>query len=355
MANRRVLVTGGAGFIGSALCRHLMKSGGYEVLNLDKLTYAADLAALADVAAQPNYALEVADICAREKLGEIFARFRPEWVFHLAAETHVDRSIDSPDAFIETNVVGTQRLLGAALDYWRSLGADVRTAFRFIHVSTDEVYGTLGAAGSFTEESPYRPNSPYAASKASADHLARAWQVTYGLPVIVSNCSNNYGPYQFPEKLIPHMIIRALKGENLPVYGTGENVRDWLFVDDHVTALLAIAQKGRLGEKYNVGGHGERRNIDVVRTICGHLDRLRPRARGSYADLITFVTDRPGHDLRYAIDPGKTEREIGWRQTTDLDSGLAQTIAWYVANEAWWQAKLAGGYRAERLGAGAIR
>jgi dTDP-glucose 4,6-dehydratase len=353
MANKRVVVTGGAGFIGSALCRHLMKSGHYDVLNLDKLTYAADLAAVADAAARPSYRLEIADICDRTKVSAILDRFRPDWVFHLAAETHVDRSIDSPESFLETNIMGTQRLLAATLDYWRSLDADARKAFRFVHVSTDEVYGTLGASGSFNEESPYRPNSPYAASKAAADHLARAWHVTYGLPVIISNCSNNYGPYQFPEKLIPHMIIRALKGESLPVYGAGENVRDWLFVDDHVTALTAIAQKGRLGEKYNVGGHGERRNIDVVRAICGHLDRLRPRAEGSYADLIAFVADRPGHDLRYAIDPGKTEREIGWRQSTDLEAGLAQTIAWYVENEGWWQAKLDAGYQAQRLGVGA--
>jgi dTDP-glucose 4,6-dehydratase len=353
MADKRVLVTGGAGFIGSALCRHLMNSGRYDVLNLDKLTYAADLAAVADAAALPNYRLEIADICERTKVREIFDRFRPDWVFHLAAETHVDRSIDSPEAFLETNVIGTQRLLAGALDYWRGLDAGARETFRFVHVSTDEVYGTLGATGSFTEESPYRPNSPYAASKAAADHLARAWHVTYGLPVIISNCSNNYGPYQFPEKLIPHMVIRALKGQSLPVYGAGENVRDWLFVDDHVTALLAIAQKGRLGEKYNVGGHGERRNIDVVRAICGHLDRLRPRAHGTYADLIAFVADRPGHDLRYAIDPGKTEREIGWRQSTDLEAGLAQTIAWYVENESWWQAKLDAGYQAQRLGVGA--
>ncbi|MBI2254260.1 MAG: dTDP-glucose 4,6-dehydratase [Proteobacteria bacterium] len=350
MANKRVLVTGGAGFIGSALCRHLVAEGRYEVLNLDKLTYAADLASLAGAAGSTRYGLEIADICNGTRLREIFAEFRPGWVFHLAAETHVDRSIDGPEAFLETNVVGTQRLLTAALDYWRGLESAARTAFRFVHVSTDEVYGTLGPTGVFTEESPYRPNSPYAASKAAADHLARAWHSTYGLPVVISNCSNNYGPYQFPEKLIPHMIIRAVDGRTLPVYGQGLNVRDWLFVGDHVTALIAVAERGRIGEKYNIGGHGERRNIDVVRSICRHLDRLRPLSQGHYADSIAFVDDRPGHDLRYAIDPTKTERELGWQRSGDFEIGLAETVAWYLDNEAWWRAKLAAGYQADRLG-----
>ncbi|WP_374652618.1 dTDP-glucose 4,6-dehydratase [Dongia sp.] len=350
MARTRVLVTGGAGFIGSALCRRLAADARYEVLNLDKLTYAADLASLRAVEGQANYGLAIADIADLATVQGIFAQFRPDWVFHLAAETHVDRSIDGPEAFLQTNVIGTERLLMAALGYWRALDAAARAGFRFVHVSTDEVYGALGATGAFTEESAYRPNSPYAASKAASDHLARAWHVTYGLPVVISNCSNNYGPFQFPEKLIPHIVIRALNGETLPVYGQGANIRDWLFVGDHVTALCAVAERGRPGEKYNIGGHGERRNIDVVRTICAQLDRLRPSNAGSYADRIEFVSDRPGHDFRYAIDPGKAERELGWRQTTEFDAGLAATVAWYLENEPWWRAKLAGGYRAERLG-----
>ena len=351
MQKRRVLVTGGAGFIGSALCRHLVASDAYDVLNLDKLTYAADLESLRAFDGRANYRLVVADIADRAAVHRVFADFRPEWVFHLAAETHVDRSIDGPEAFLQTNIIGTQHLLSAALDYWRGLDGVARDGFRFVHVSTDEVYGALGATGLFTEESPYRPNSPYSASKASADHLARAWHVTYGLPVIISNCSNNYGPYQFPEKLIPHVIIRAVDGETLPVYGQGANIRDWLYVDDHVRALIAVAARGRIGEKYNIGGHSERRNIDVVEAICVHLDRLRPLAGGRYSDRIEFVTDRPGHDFRYAIDSSKAERELDWHQSTDFDAGLAATVAWYLDNESWWRAKLAGGYRTKRLGA----
>jgi len=355
MVNRRILVTGGAGFIGSALCRHLVNATDHDVLNLDKLTYAANLASLKELEGHNRYRLAVADIGDTETVRRIFAEFRPEIVFHLAAESHVDRSIEGPEAFLVTNVMGTQRLLNVAREYWHGLSAGQAETFRFIHVSTDEVYGTLGATGYFTEESPYRPNSPYSASKAASDHLALAWHATYGLPVVVSNCSNNYGPCQFPEKLIPHIIIRAIKGETLPVYGQGLNVRDWLFVEDHVTALLAVAAKGRLGEKYNIGGHSERRNVDVVQAICRHLDQRRPLPSGSYADRITFVKDRPGHDFRYAIDPGKAEAELGWRQSVTFDSGLAATIDWYLAHEAWWQAILAGGYQAERIGQVAAR
>lgn len=352
---KRILVTGGAGFIGSALCRHLVTSTDHVVLNLDKLTYAANLASLEELDGRPNYRLAVADIGDTEAVRRIFAEFRPEIVFHLAAESHVDRSIEGPEAFLVTNVMGTQRLLNVALEYWRGLAAGESEHFRVVHVSTDEVYGTLGATGYFTEESPYRPNSPYSASKASSDHLALAWHATYGLPVIVSNCSNNYGPCQFPEKLIPHIIIRAIKGETLPVYGQGLNVRDWLFVEDHVAALQAVAAKGRLGEKYNIGGHSERRNIDVVEAICRHLDRRRPLPSGSYADRIAFVKDRPGHDFRYAIDPSKAERELGWRQSVTFDVGLAETVDWYLGHEEWWQPILAGGYRAERIGQVAAR
>jgi dTDP-glucose 4,6-dehydratase len=350
MGNRRILVTGGAGFIGSALCRHLVAATGHDVLNLDKLTYAANLASLQELEGHKRYRLAVADIGDTETVRRIFAEFRPEIVFHLAAESHVDRSIEGPEAFLVTNVMGTQRLLNVARDYWQNLPAERAATFRFVHVSTDEVYGSLQATGYFTEESPYRPNSPYSASKAASDHLALAWHATYGLPVIVSNCSNNYGPCQFPEKLIPHIIIRAINGETLPVYGEGLNVRDWLFVEDHVAALLAVAAKGRLGEKYNIGGHSERRNIDVVQAICRHLDQRRPLPSGSYADRITFVKDRPGHDFRYAIDPSKAAAELGWRQSVPFDTGLAATVDWYLGHEAWWQAILAGGYQAARIG-----
>lgn len=350
MFQSRVVVTGGAGFIGSALCRHLVGKLGCDVLNIDKLTYAANLDSLAEIDQRPTYRLAEVDICDYAAVCQAIAAFRPQIVFHLAAESHVDRSIDGPEAFIQTNVTGTQRLLSATLDYWRGLSSDEQRQFRFIHVSTDEVYGSLGDTGVFTEETAYRPNSPYAASKAAADHLAHAWHVTYGLPVVISNCSNNFGPYQFPEKLIPHCIIRALTGETLPVYGTGKNVRDWLFVEDHVEALVRIAALGRLGEKYNVGGHGERSNIDVVRQICVELDRARPLNTGSYAERIKYVTDRPGHDHRYAIDATKVTRELGWSPKVDFDQGLAKTVAWYLANDNWWRRVLAGGYRAERLG-----
>jgi dTDP-glucose 4,6-dehydratase len=350
IAGKRILVTGGAGFIGSALCRRLVGREGAQVLNIDKLTYAANLDSLAPIGHDPHYQLSVTDICDATSMRSAFADFHPELVYHLAAESHVDRSIDGPEAFLETNVIGTQRLLSAALAYWRDMPAREADRFRFVHVSTDEVYGSLGETGYFTEESPYRPNSPYSASKAASDHLALAWRATYGLPVIVSNCSNNYGPYQFPEKLIPHCIIRALAGESLPVYGRGLNVRDWLHVEDHVTALIAVAERGRIGEKYNIGGHQERRNIEVVEAICAALDRLRPLDAGSYRARIEFVSDRPGHDFRYAIDPGKAERELGWSQSIAFDAGIARTVAWYLENEAWWRGVLGRGYQPARRG-----
>ena len=350
LSGKRVMVTGGAGFIGSALCRRLVARDGCQVLNIDKLTYAANLDSLTGIAHDAHYRLSVTDICDGQAMQAAFGDFRPQLVFHLAAESHVDRSIDGPEAFLETNVMGTQRLLAAARDYWRNLPPPQQEDFRFIHVSTDEVYGSLGITGHFTENSPYRPNSPYSASKAASDHLANAWHKTYGLPVLISNCSNNYGPYQFPEKLIPHCVIRALAGETLPVYGRGQNIRDWLHVEDHVTALIAVATRGRPGEKYNIGGHQERRNIEVVEAICTALDELRPLGAGSYRDRIAFVADRPGHDFRYAIDPGKAEKELGWRQVRGFDQGIVDTVRWYLDNEAWWQGILSGGYQPGRLG-----
>lgn len=350
LSGKRVLVTGGAGFIGSALCRRLVARDGCQVLNIDKLTYAANLDSLTGIAHDAHYRLSVTDICDAQAMQAAFGDFRPQLVFHLAAESHVDRSIDGPEAFLETNVMGTQRLLAAARDYWRNLPPPAQEDFRFIHISTDEVYGSLGVTGHFTELSPYRPNSPYSASKASSDHLANAWHKTYGLPVLISNCSNNYGPYQFPEKLIPHCVIRALAGETLPVYGRGQNIRDWLHVEDHVTALIAVATRGRPGEKYNIGGHQERRNIEVVEAICAALDELRPLGIGSYRDRIAFVTDRPGHDFRYAIDPSKAEKELGWRQVRGFDRGIVDTVRWYLDNETWWQGILTGGYQPGRLG-----
>jgi dTDP-glucose 4,6-dehydratase len=352
----RILVTGGAGFIGSALCRHLVAAGGAEVLNLDKLTYAANLESLAPIAGSPRYRFEKADICDGPALARLFEQFRPEAVFHLAAESHVDRSIDGPAAFIETNVVGSYRLLEAARGYWRQLPAPARDAFRFIHVSTDEVYGSLGPEGLFHEETAYRPNSPYSASKAAADHLARAWHHTYGLPVIVTNCSNNYGPYQFPEKLIPLTIINALAGKPLPVYGQGVNRRDWLHVEDHVRGLCLALSAGRPGEKYNFGGEAERSNIEVVKAICAILDRLRPAAGGTLHErLIEFVADRPGHDQRYAIDAGRARRELGWRPHEAFEGGLEKTVRWYMDNREWHEAAMRGRYGGERLGLGQLR
>ncbi|MEP7221283.1 MAG: dTDP-glucose 4,6-dehydratase [Novosphingobium sp.] len=343
----RVIVTGGAGFIGSALVRHLVGQG-CEVLNIDALTYAGNPDSLREVEGRANYRFLHADVCDRAALAAALAQFRPDRVMHLAAESHVDRSITGAADFVQTNVVGTFTLLEAAREYWAGLDGAAQAAFRFLHVSTDEVYGSLGQGGLFAETTPYDPASPYSASKAASDHFARAWQRTYGLPVIVSNCSNNYGPRQFPEKLIPLTVLNALEGLPLPVYGAGQNVRDWLHVDDHVAALCLIAERGRVGETYNVGGGNERRNIDVVRAICAVLDRLVP-AEGPHADLITFVPDRPGHDARYAIDARKLEGELGWRASHGFDSGLEQTVRWYLDNAWWWQ-PLRARYRGERLG-----
>ncbi len=344
----RVIVTGGAGFIGSALVRHLVLERGFEVLNIDALTYAGNLASLRDVEGRANYRFLHADICDQRAMAEAFASFRPERIMHLAAESHVDRSITGAADFIRTNVLGTFTLLEVARGHWEALAAAEKEAFRFLHVSTDEVYGSLGAEGLFTETTAYDPSSPYSASKASSDHLAKAWHRTYGLPVVVSNCSNNYGPYHFPEKLIPLTILNALDGQSLPVYGRGENVRDWLYVEDHARALDLVAERGRPGETYNVGGRNERRNIDVVRRICAVLDERVPT--GTPRDsLIAFVTDRPGHDARYAIDATRLETELGWKAREDFDSGIEKTVAWYLGNKWWWR-PLRGRYAGERLG-----
>jgi dTDP-glucose 4,6-dehydratase len=331
----RVIVTGGAGFIGSALVRHLVLDKGYDVLNVDALTYAGYLPSLKAVEGKPNYQFLQASICDRAAIDRALSDFRPDRIMHLAAESHVDRSITGAADFVQTNVIGTFTLLEAARDYWSALDSAAREAFRFLHVSTDEVYGSLGDDGLFTESTSYDPSSPYSASKASSDHLAKAWQRTYGLPVVVSNCSNNYGPYHFPEKLIPLTILNALAGERLPVYGKGENVRDWLYVEDHARALDLIAERGRIGETYNVGGRNERRNVDVVRGICGVLDDLVPSNRPR-EELIEFVTDRPGHDARYAIDATKLETELGWRAQENFDTGIAKTVQWYLDNDWWW-------------------
>ena len=348
-----ILVTGGAGFIGSNLVRHLLTTTGHSVLNVDKLTYAGNRHSLDDLAENPRYQFAQVDICDAPAIAALFAEFRPDWVMHLAAESHVDRSIDGPGAFIQTNVVGTFILLQAARAHFDQLAGADRDAFRFLHVSTDEVYGSLGATGFFTEETPYDPHSPYSASKAASDHLARAWADTYRLPVLVTNCSNNYGPYQFPEKLIPVVILKALRGDPIPVYGKGENIRDWLYVGDHADALHTVVAKGRPGETYNIGGNNERKNIDLVRLLCALLDELKPRAGGkTYADQITFVTDRPGHDLRYAIDASKVQRELGWVPKQDHKSGFQKTVQWYLDNEPWWKAIMDGSYKLERLGKG---
>lgn len=342
----KILVTGGAGFIGSAVVR-LAVARGHAVVNLDALTYAANLENLAPVAGSPLYAFEHADIRDRAALDRVLAQHRPDAIMHLAAESHVDRSIDGPGAFIDTNVTGTYTLLEAARAYWTAQGRP--ESFRFHHISTDEVFGSLGPEGQFTETTPYDPRSPYSASKAASDHLVRAWHETYGLPVVLSNCSNNYGPYHFPEKLVPVVILNALHGREIPVYGDGGNVRDWLYVEDHADALLLVLEKGALGRSYNIGGENEARNIDLVRTICAHMDRLRPDA-GPHERLIRFVTDRPGHDRRYAIDPTRIREELGWRPSVTVEEGLRRTVEWYLGNEGWWRPLLAREGVGQRLG-----
>ena len=333
----KILVTGGAGFIGSALVRHLIQNTSYQVLILDKLTYAGNLASLKNVSGSERYSFDQADICDREALDRILSQFQPDAVMHLAAESHVDRSIDGPAAFVETNVVGTYTLLEACRAFWSGLEGTKRDAFRFHHISTDEVFGDLeGPDSLFTEDTPYAPSSPYSASKASSDHFVRAWGRTYGLPILITNCSNNYGPYHFPEKLIPLVIINALHGKPLPVYGNGQQVRDWLFVEDHARALLKVLEEGTVGETYNIGGHNERTNLEVVEAICALLDQLEPRG-APHSDLIAFVSDRPGHDLRYAIDASKIERELGWIPEETFESGLCKTVEWYFASKDWWR------------------
>ena len=348
---KRFLVTGGAGFIGSAVVRHLVSETAHSVLVVDKLTYAASLDSLASVSSSPKYAFERVDICDSGAVKRLMTSFKPDVVMHLAAESHVDRSIDGPGEFIETNVRGTFTMLDAALGHYRSLSGAAREAFRFHHISTDEVFGSLGAEGLFREDSPYQPNSPYAASKAGSDHLVRAWHHTFGLPVVLSNCSNNYGSHQFPEKLIPLTILNCLEGKRLPVYGTGQNVRDWLYVADHVSALMLIVERGKLGESYNVGGNNEWTNLAVVKAICTLVDELAPDpAIGKHERLIELVTDRPGHDQRYAIDAGKIRRELGWVPRETMDTGLRKTVQWYLDNREWWQRIRTGVYRGERLG-----
>lgn len=351
---KRILVTGGAGFIGSSVVRYLLESTDHEVANLDKLTYAGNLDSLRSVFSSARYRFYQADICDSEELDRILRESKPSAIMHLAAESHVDRSIDGPSDFIQTNIVGTYSLLEAVRRYWGSLDAGSQDSFRFHHISTDEVYGDLeGTEDLFTENTHYAPSSPYSASKASSDHLVRAWHRTYGLPVVITNCSNNYGPYHFPEKLIPHMILNALAGKPLPVYGDGLQIRDWLYVEDHARALVEVVTRGQVGETYNIGGHNEKRNIDVVHTLCDLLEELapeKPAGLAQYRDLITFVKDRPGHDARYAIDASKIQRELGWVPEETFETGLRKTVQWYLDNREWWQRVLSGDYKLDRIG-----
>ncbi len=349
-----ILISGGAGFIGSALIRVLIRQCDCEIVNLDKVTYAGNLDSLANVAGNQGYSHEQVDICNREELDRVFKQHRPDCVMHLAAESHVDRSIDGPADFIDTNIMGTFNLLEAARHYYESLEEDKREQFRFHHISTDEVYGDLeGTDDLFTEQTPYSPSSPYSASKAASDHLVRAWGRTYGLPIIITNCSNNYGPYHFPEKLIPHVILNAIHGKPLPIYGDGSQIRDWLYVEDHAKALIKVVTEGEIGETYNIGGHNEKTNLEVVETICDLLEEVapeKPAGVSNYRDLITFVKDRPGHDVRYAIDASKIERELGWVPEETFETGLRKTVKWYLDNRQWWERVLSGAYRLERLG-----
>jgi dTDP-glucose 4,6-dehydratase len=348
--NEVIFVTGGAGFIGSAVVRHLLRDTHARVVNIDKLTYAANLDSLPGAVGNPHYAFEQACIRDAAALRKLFEKYQPDAVMNLAAESHVDRSIDGPGEFVQTNIVGTFALLQESLRHWRSQSAEKRAKFRFLHISTDEVFGSLGDEGLFTETTAYAPNSPYSASKAASDHLVRAWRETYELPALVTNCSNNYGPYHFPEKLIPHIIIKGLAGEPLPVYGDGQNIRDWLYVEDHARALTLVLERGVVGETYNVGGRNERTNLHVVESICDLLDAILPGAAGSRRNLISFVTDRPGHDRRYAIDASKLERELGWKAEEHFESGIEKTVRWYVDQQPWWRAILERGYSTGRLG-----
>lgn len=346
----KIIVTGGAGFIGSALIRHLIGNTDCEVVNLDKLTYAGNPASLKEVEDSSRYHFAQLDICNAQGVAALFDEFQPDSIMHLAAESHVDRSIDNPLEFVQANVMGTANLLQCALTYWKKLSPERKAAFRFQHISTDEVYGSLGKEGFFKETTPYDPKSPYSASKAASDHLVRAWGHTFGLPVLLSNCSNNYGPYHFPEKLIPLVVLNALDGKPLPIYGKGDNIRDWLYVEDHAKALWLINQRGTPGETYNIGGRNERTNLEVVETICRILDELRPKPNGRYADQITFVADRPGHDQRYAIDADKLRHELDWSPEENFDTGIRKTVAWYLENDWWWRPIRDHKYAGERLG-----